>query len=306
MSTPEKKSGGSIALIIVLALLVVFSAAGAAFMGWMYLQNTDALAKAKTEKEAAEKERRETEEQLISLQAQYDLLREIQNQSIDSVIQIKNAEIESLRMQNRIGAGGGGSAKLKAEVERLKAELAELRSQIEKLKKENADLIDAKFYISQELKKTLAENETLSQKNTQLSGKVEIASQIKISAIESYPVRVSKGGKEKITDRSKKANKIESCFTVFENDVVEKGNKTAYLVVYNPQGKLIGESDDKTFSAPGGKVFFTTSKEFYFDGKKQDMCMEFSEGLKDLSKGTYNISVYIETNKAAASSFDLR
>jgi hypothetical protein len=152
----------------------------------------------------------------------------------------------------------------------------------------------------------LAENQNLTEKNTQLTGKVELAKQIKISAIESYPVRVSKAGKEKITDRSKRANKIESCFTVFENDVVEKGNKTAYLVVYNPEGKLIGESDDKSFSTQGGKVFYTTSKEFYFDGKKQDLCMEFSEGLKDLSKGTYNISVYIESNKAAVSSFDLR
>jgi hypothetical protein len=184
--------------------------------------------------------------------------------------------------------------------------LTELRNQIEQLKKENAELAQAKFNLSNELKNTRAANDKLTESNTELSRTVEVAKQLKISTIESYPIKVSKNGKEAISAKSKKVNKIESCFTVFENDVVEKGKRTAYLVVFDPQGKLIGEQTDKVLDTPGGKIPYTTSKEFQFDGKKKEMCMSFSDGLKDLSKGTYNISVYIETNKAATSAFDLK
>jgi regulator of replication initiation timing len=305
MSTPEKKSDGSLLPIIILVIIVLFSASGAAFMGWMYLKNNQALTETKMKKEAAEKEKQAVEEQLISLQAQYDLLREIQNTSIDSILALKNAEIASLRMQNRSG-GGGGSAKLKAEINKLKVELADLRNQIEQLKKENALLTEAKFNLTNELKTTKDENQQLAQTNTELSNTVEVAKQIKISSIESYPVKVSKNGKEAINTKSKKVNKIESCFTIFENDVVEKGKKRAYLVVVDPQGKLIGENFEKVLTTPGGKISYTTYKEFQFDGKKQEMCMSFSDNVKDLTRGTYTITVYIETNKAATSSFELR
>jgi hypothetical protein len=305
MSTPEKKSGGTLFPIIILVIIVLLSSSGAAFMGWMYLKNSRALTETNMKKETAEKEKQAVEEQLISLQAQYDLLREIQNTSIDSILALKNIEIASLRMQNRSGAGGG-AARLRSEITKLKGELTDLRNQIEQLKKENAELTQAKFNLSNELKNTRAANEKLTESNTELSRTVEVARQLKISTIESYPIKVSKNGKEAISAKSKKVNKMESCFTVFENDVVEKGKKMAYLVVFDPQGKLIGEETDKVFETPGGKISYTTSKEFQFDGKKKEMCMSFSDGLKDLSKGTYNISVYIETNKAATSSFDLK
>ena len=305
MSTPEKKSGGSLLPIIILVVIVLFSASGAGFMGWMYLKNNKALSETKVQKEAVEKEKQAVDEQLISLQAQYDLLRELQNTTIDSILGLKNAEIASLRMQNRTGSGGG-SAKLRSEINKLKGELTDLRNQIEQLKKENAELTQAKFNLSNELKNTQAANLKLTETNTELNRTVDVAKQIKISTIQSYPIKMSKNGKEAISTKSKKVNKIESCFTVFENDVVEKGKKMAYLVVFDPQGKLIGENFERVLDTPGGKISYTTSKEFQFDGKKKEMCMSFSDNLKDLTKGTYNISVYIETNKAATSSFELK
>jgi len=309
MTTPNSqntssKSGGNIALIIILAVLVILMTAGAGFLGFMYLNNAKVLAETKADNERVEKEKLELDTQLKDLNEQFSKLTEFGNERIDSVVAVKDMEIASLRMQNR--SGGGGSSKLKAKVKELEAQITDLLAQIEKLKQENADLRTANLKLDTELSTVKGENASLSVSNKDLSGKVDLAKQLKISAIESHPIFVSKSGKEKITNKSKKANKIESCFTVFENDVVESGDKTAYLVVIDPTGKLIGENESNVFESQGSEVFYTVKKSFYFDGSKQDMCMDFSDGVKDLAKGNYKISVYIENTLAAKSTFDLK
>ena len=309
MTTPNSqntssKSGGNIALIIILAVLVILMTAGAGFLGFMYLNNAKVLAETKADNERVEKEKLELDTQLKDLNEQFSKLTEFGNERIDSVLAVKDMEIASLRMQNR--SGGGGSSKLKAKVKELEAQITDLLAQIEKLKQENADLRTANLKLDTELSTVKGENASLSVSNKDLSGKVDLAKQLKISAIESHPIFVSKSGKEKITNKSKKAKKIESCFTVFENDVVESGDKTAYLVVIDPTGKLIGENESNVFESQGSEVFYTVKKSFYFDGSKQDMCMDFSDGVKDLAKGNYKISVYIENTLAAKSTFDLK
>lgn len=309
MTTPNTqnasaKGGGNIALIIILAVLVILMTLGAGFLGFMYLNNAKLLAETKADNERVEKEKLELDTQLKDLNEQFSKLTEFGNERIDSVVAVKDMEIASLRMQNR--SGGGGSSKLKAKVKELEAQITDLLAQIEKLKQENADLRTANLKLDTELSTVKGENASLSVSNKDLSGKVDLAKQLKISAIESHPIFVSKSGKEKITNKSKKANKIESCFTVFENDVVESGDKTAYLVVIDPTGKLIGENESNVFESQGSEVFYTVKKSFYFDGSKQDMCMDFSDGVKDLAKGNYKISVYIENTLAAKSTFDLK
>lgn len=310
MTTPNTqnasaKGGGNIALIIILAVLVILMTLGAGFLGFMYLNNAKVLAETKADNERVEKEKLELDTQLKDLNEQFSKLTEFGNERIDSVVAVKDMEIASLRMQNRSGSGGS-SSKVKAKVKELEAQITDLLAQIEKLKQENADLRTANLKLDTELSIVKGENASLSVSNKDLSGKVDLAKQLKISAIESHPIFVSKSGKEKITNKSKKANKIESCFTVFENDVVESGDKTAYLVVIDPTGKLIGENESNVFESQGSEVFYTVKKSFYFDGSKQDMCMDFSDGVKDLAKGNYKISVYIENTLAAKSTFDLK
>lgn len=306
-SFDSPKSNGSSALIIVLAILVILMAGASGFLGWLYLDNSKTIEETKTLQINTLKERDSIDIQLTNLQAQYDLLRETNNKQIDSVIQAKNLEIETLRMQNRsAGMGGGGSAKLRAEVKRLKEELAALTAQLEQLQAENSDLKNANKKLNSDLVVVREEVTKLNTVNKELNTQVDIAKQIKISAIKSNAIRVAKNGKEKETDKSKKANKIESCFTVFENDVVEKGDKDAFLVIEDPNGKLLGgQNETRKFETEGASIYYTAQKGFYFDGRKVDMCMDFTD-VKDLAKGTYKISVYIEKRLAAKSNFDLR
>lgn len=303
-----KKSGNSTVLIVILAVLVILMAGTCGFLGWMYLENSKAIESAKAETVAMQTERDTLESKLDRLQAQYDLLREFEvNRMIDSVAEAKNLEIEALRMQIRSGGmGGGGSAKLRAQVKSLEEELARIKTEMEQLRAENATLKNDNLKLNSDLTIVRDENTKLAGSNKELSDRVDLAKQLKISAIKSNAVAVAKSGKEKETDKSKKANKIESCFTVFENDVADKGDKDIYLVIVDPAGKILGTDDSKTIDVKGTTINYTKSKGIYFDGRKVDVCMDYTDQAKSLPKGNYSISVYIESTLAAKSKFDLR
>lgn len=305
-SKETEPSSGSGILLIVLAVLIILMALATAFFGWLYIGNSQKIIEKERQVMAVEAERDSIDRQLVNLQSQFDLLRETQNDRLDSLIAVKNVEIEALKMKNRVSGGGSaGSAKLRAEISKLKEELADLLAQIERLKAENADLRAANLKLENELEDSKIETYRVTEENTALSAKVDLAKTLKISAITSNAVRVAKNGKEKETDKSKKANKIESCFTVFENDVVEKGYKKAYLEIEDPSGKLLGQSDNNSFDGEGGTVYYTSEKEFNFTGKKVDLCMGYTD-FSDLTKGTYSINVYIEKKLVAQSSFNLK
>lgn len=302
-----KKSGNSTVLIVILAVLVILMAGACGFLGWMFLENSKAIESAKAETVSMQTERDTLESRLDRLQGQYDLLREMQSGQMDSVIEAKNLEIEALRMQIRSGGmGGGGNAKLRAQVRALEEQLAQVKIEVEKLRAENATLKNDNLKLNADLTISRDENSQLTSTNKDLSGRVDIAKQLKISTIKSNAVAVAKSGKEKETDKSKKANKIESCFTVFENDVADKGDKDLYLVVVDPAGKVLGTDANKTIDVKGSPINYTESKSIYFDGRKVDVCMDYTDQAKSLPKGNYSISVYIENTLAAKSKFDLR
>jgi len=307
------KSGGSSTLIVILAVLVILMACASGFLGWLYLDNSRVIEETKVLQLNTLKERDSIDTELTNLHANYQLLietqGEVRSRSLDSVIQVKNLEIEALRMQNRSagmgGGGGGSSSKLRAEVKRLKEELAVLLGQMEQLKIENAQLKNANEKLNADIFVVRDEVTKLTTVTKELNTQVDIAKQIKISAIKSNAVSVAKNGKEKETEKSKKANKISSCFTVFENDVVEKGDKDAYLVIRDPSGKILGQNESRSFELDGSTIYYTAQKGFYFDGRKMDMCMDYTD-VGDLPKGSYKINVYIEQRLAAKSNFDLK
>lgn len=304
---PKKQGGSSTALIVILAVLVILMAGACGFLGWMYLENSKAIEGAKAETLAMQTERDTLNSQLDRLQGQFWALQEMQSGQLDSVIAAKNLEIEALRLQIRSGGmGGGGSAKLRAQIKDLEAELAKIKVEIEQLRAENATLKNDNLKLTSDLTITRDENTKLAGTNKDLNDRVNIAKQLKISTIKSNAVAVAKSGKEKDTDKSKKANMIRSCFTVFENDVADKGDQDAYLVIVDPTGKVLGGSAGKTIDVGGNEIQYTDTKGFYFEGRKVDLCMEYTDEVKSLPKGTYNISVYIGSVLAAKSKFDLR
>lgn len=308
--TPQEKN--SKGLLIALAVLLVLVLAAAGYLGFEFVNNSKVIKEQKEKIVVISKERDEALKELEDLKKQFEELK-VQNNDLmaqrDEALK-RIAELEA-QLKRAYAASGSGSAgggtprgKVKQEIEKLRKEYNEMLAQVDKLRAENASLKDGKFRAEQELNKTKQQYEQLAATCKTLQEKVDLASILKVAEIKAFASEVKKNGKEKVTDKSSKANKVECCFKILENLVVEPSDKEVYLVVKNPGGKILAEGGG-TFEYMGSQMGYSAKKMIYYSNKNVDLCMEFSPKSK-LEKGTYKCEIYIDGFMLGTTSFNLK
>lgn len=308
--TPQEKSNKGLLIALAVLLILVLGAAG--FLGYEFVNNSKVIKEQKEKIVVISKERDEALRELEELKKQFE---EIQTQNSDLIAQRDEAlkriaELEAQLKRAYAAAGSGGGevstprGKLKQEIEKLRKEYNEMLAQVDKLRAENASLKDGKYRAEQELTKTKQQYEQLAATCKTLQEKIDLASILKVAEIKAFASEVKKNGKEKVTDKSSKANKVECCFKILENLVVEPGDKEVYLVVKNPSGKIMADGGG-TFEYMGTQMGYSARKMIYYSNKNVDLCMEFSPKSK-LDKGTYKCEIYIDGFMLGNTSFNLK
>ncbi|MCS6981119.1 MAG: hypothetical protein NZM65_02865, partial [Flavobacteriales bacterium] len=220
IETGSRQSGSNQGLVIALAVLLVLLLGAAGYLGYEFVSNAKTIKEQKEKIVVITKERDDALAELESLRKKYE---ELNTQNADLMAQRDEAlkriaELETkLRRAYAAGesGGSGGSTpkgKVRQEIERLKKEYNELLAQVDKLRAENASLKDGKYRAEQELNKTKQQYEQLAATCKTLQEKVDLASILKVAEMKAFASEVKKNGKEKVTDKSSKANKMECCF----------------------------------------------------------------------------------------------
>ena len=65
-------------------------------------------------------------------------------------------------------------------------------------------------------------------------------------------IRVATTGSQRETTRAKRAEMIKTCFTLLENRIAEKGQRTLFLEVIHPDGRLLPPGDRSPVALPSG------------------------------------------------------
>lgn len=177
----------------------------------------------------------------------------------------------------------------------LKTENEKIQKQLDEILQECRELKSAK---------QLAENNfsELQKKYDALQLRTDSAKKVKC-----YDFTVSNFTKsKKNTFKSRKIKSSKITFKVAENLFAETGSKTAYVIVYNPQGRIIGLPQNVfTLSDNKSKINYTISKVFDYKGKDITLQGEikYSEKLK---KGNYKAEIYIDGICSGVSQFALK
>ncbi|UPT67822.1 MAG: hypothetical protein M0D57_03920 [Sphingobacteriales bacterium JAD_PAG50586_3] len=129
--------------------------------------------------------------------------------------------------------------KFKAEAEKLRREQVDLLKQIKDLQDQNVDLTAANVTLHKDLTDTKTENAALGTENKRLNTTVDMGSRLRAYEVVSEGIKVSGSGKEKSTTKAKRSNKIRTCFTLLENSIAQRGNRTLYMIVKDPSGQSI-------------------------------------------------------------------
>lgn len=187
--------------------------------------------------------------------------------------------------------------KLKKDIKRLMADNEELQSMNNLLKKEKDSVIGQ---LNDQ--KVLADS-----LSTQVADKDKIiqeASEVTVAGLKGLAIIERSSGKQVLTEKARRADKLKVCFAVAENKIAVAEDKELFIQVLDANNNVLGENaqvqfDDKTLN-------YSLKTVFSYNNKALNVC-EYVNAPKDgFEKGNYFINVFKGSELIANSTFELK
>ncbi|MCB0819156.1 MAG: hypothetical protein KDC13_00940, partial [Bacteroidetes bacterium] len=198
---------------------------------------------------------------------------------------------------------------LRQRLEELQQQYDESEAVILELKAQNQELTNENFRAQKLVEETKEQNDKLVLENSKLNKTVEIAKRLKSYELYADAVKVSGGGsKEKATDKAKKADRIRVCFTILDNQLADKQEKSVYAVIKDPDGKTFTQGDKSMLTLlNGSEIQYSVKKEIFYDNKVMQICLNWDVTQDEaLTAGKYMVEIYSDGVQIGATDFTLK
>ena len=176
----------------------------------------------------------------------------------------------------------------------LNEKLGGLEAEVARLTGENATLTQENAAVTVERDTYRAQKDTLELVKQDLESTVDVASTLNASNIAITPVRERNSGKEKVTTRARRVDKLVITFDV-SNRIVKPGPSEVYVSITDPEGKPVAVEalGSGTFTTRNeGEKFYTSKLTVDLEPAKRKH-VEFAwKQNSDFKKGNYNIEIY--------------
>ncbi len=190
------------------------------------------------------------------------------------------------------------------EIGNLKAEKERLFRVVDSLSARNRQMEMTIDSTQTELFEKTRLSDSLQLKNTDLSNKIDKASRLKISNLRAEGVIVRNSGKLVENDKTRRIDKIRTCFTITSNELADAGDKKIYVQVYNPENELVG--DKIPVEHDGGIMVYSAESTVYYENNELDVCVLANALENKLIEGIYKAYVYNDATLIGTASFRLR
>ncbi|MFA8298663.1 MAG: hypothetical protein ACEPOV_00710 [Hyphomicrobiales bacterium] len=257
-----------------------------------------------------------SEEQKVALQSELDsLLNEhqlIKEQYVSVSDSLKTADqiiIDKARQIKKLMKTKYSYQRVKKELDELKASTRSYGQKIDSLYAVNEKLVVENQQIRTDYNEERMRNDSLTLISETLNNKVATASILKTYDIKAEGVKVRGNGKEKVTDKIRRLNKLRICFKLGENDIVEKGIKEIYVRIAQPNDSILiaGEGDEYSFNYEGNTVQYSIAQEVEYTGDALDLCLYYDVNKEmKLSPGNYQADIFAEGHSIGTAIFSLR
>lgn len=220
------------------------------------------------------------------------------NTSLQSKLADDNKEISKTKSEirsilNKKNATASELSRAKTLIASLNDKISGMEQQIAQLTQDNQNLTQDKATLTQE-KDVLTTNlaSTTATKDS-LVQKVDVASTLNASNIDITPIDVRHSGKEKVTSKAKRVDKLVISFDV-SNRIATPGMTDVYVCVIGPDGKPVSEQalNSGTFTTRenGDKTFTAKLPVDIETAKKKSVQFSFAPGT--FQQGNYTIEIY--------------
>ncbi len=285
---------------VLIALLV----ASLGLNGWLFMSKSSMSEEHRVEKENLITANLDIEKELNDTYTELNQYKGI-NSRLDSLLQEANSMVDQQKIKiEALMRKESNSAKLNKQ---LQAELNELK----KLRDEYLERIDTLLVENEKLKREKNElNSTVDSLTKNLESTVNTASVLRSEYVKVAAFKKRNNDKYSTTAMAKRTNKIETCFTLLENKIAKSGEKTIYLRIIEPGGKVLGNRSEGSSSfkkaGSGEELLYTVSKTIDYKNENEEVCLDWEEKDRIFTSGTYMIEVYADGNFSGISSINLR
>lgn len=285
--------------MIILGVIVVLFAAGAAILGYMLV---DQQKQNEELQELAELDKQEMQSQYKDFDAQYEMLQsQLSNDSL--IAQIENERRHTQQLLEELENTKATDA---AEIKRLKTEITSLRKvlrsyimQVDSLNRLNQALNEENTHIKAQVTQANSQISNLSNERNKLRDKVDIASQLDATGFWVTP----KNKRSKDTDKVKDVKKLAFGFTIVKNVTATNGERVIYVRILKPDNSVMGQKG--TFTYEGTPQEYTEKKYIEYTGEEIKVTM-YSDVNEFLEAGTYKMFIFCDKQMVGSTSFSLR
>lgn len=250
-----------------------------------------------------ELEKEEMENEYTRFANQYDELQyQISNDSLIKVLE--NEKLKTQRLLEELRSVKTTNAR---EIMRLKKELATVRSvlrtyvvQIDSLNRLNQELAEENKAVKRKYNEAARQISSLSEETKMLNEKVELASQLDATHIQTLPM--NKRGKK--ARRVKDVVKFAISFTISKNISAETGEKDIYLRITKPDNSVLAKSNAHTFPYENKELAYSIKKNIEYTGEEQEVTA-YWDVEEYLYAGEYRVDIFADGTLIGTSHFTL-
>jgi cell division protein FtsB len=196
--------------------------------------------------------------------------------------------------------------KLKASQWALNNEVNKLKKRNKELMGENVKLTEQKDQLTADLVKQKASTEQLLEERNLLRGQVQKAAILNVSDLSADGIRIVRKGREKVSTKAKRVEKLRVGFTLPKNDVAVPGLKTVYMIITGPNQQIMTDGGSN-FKMGGKNMAYTVKSQVEYSNKSRDLMMYGKNLFKEeFDAGDYKIELYCEGAKIGSTEVYLK
>lgn len=291
----NQKSNSSLkAIIVVLAILLAGS------LAYMYKISSDA----KTTETALVKDKDTAMEELTLLKTKLDAAI-AENTSVSDELIAEREKVVKLMADLEKSKGDVASLKkIQAQYNALNSKFNALVKENGLLKDQNMTLVSKVDSLNMALGEKIRFNDTLVIQNENLAKTVEKASKLVVMNLRTQAIKEKSSGREVVTERARRADKLKVCFSIAQNEVAQSGDKLYYVQIIDSKNNVLGEKKVENFGEQTLTYSFTTT--VAYENKSVDVCESLDNNGVDFEKGTYFVNIFDKETLVSKTSFTLK
>mgnify|MGYP003521333725 CR=1 FL=1 len=291
----NQKSNSSLkTIIVVLAILLAGS------LAYMYKISSDA----KTTETALVKDKDSAMTELIQLKQKLDAAI-AENTSVSDELIAEREKVVKLMADLEKSKGDVASLKrIQSQYNALNAKFNALVKENGLLKDQNMTLVSKVDSLNMALGEKIRFNDTLVIQNENLAKTVEKAQRLVVMNLRTQGIKEKSSGKEVVTEKARRADKLKVCFSIAQNEVAQSGDKLYYVQIIDSKNNVLGEKKVENFGDQTLTYSFTTT--VAYENKSVDVCESLDNNGVDFEKGMYFVNIFDKGTLVSKTSFTLK